>query len=314
MNTKLFLEGAMIAETLIAVATVGLLVRKRLMKTFSFVATYLVVFIASNLIAISTLFFRKEIGLERHLAYNVFFYARWSSFFLLSTLTLFIIYGVFRHAMKPLEGLHRAGKLIFRWIFAVSLVVSIGVAVSPHIGGELYFQSIASQIQQATSILTICLLLFVCFSIRYLGMTYRSHIFGISLGLGVMATVSLVESAFFTVADAQPLYSPVYLYSALGACVAFAVWGTYFALPEPQRKMVLLPTTSPYFLWNSISEALGDDPGQVAIAGFKPEMLAPAELQVLSAASRLGRERRAVEAAESEFESESMPQTYAMQQ
>jgi hypothetical protein len=46
--------------------------------------------------------------------------------------------------------------------------------------------------------------------------------------------------------------------------------------------MILLPTTSPFFTWNRISEALGDEPGYVAIAGFKPQMLAAAELKVLS--------------------------------
>ncbi len=49
--------------------------------------------------------------------------------------------------------------------------------------------------------------------------------------------------------------------------------------------MILLPTTSPFFLWNRISEILGDAPGQVAVAGFKPEMLAPAELEMLTAAT-----------------------------
>ena len=46
--------------------------------------------------------------------------------------------------------------------------------------------------------------------------------------------------------------------------------------------MILLPTTSPFFTWNRTSEALGDEPGYVAIAGFKPQMLAAAELKVLS--------------------------------
>ena len=62
-------------------------------------------------------------------------------------------------------------------------------------------------------------------------------------------------------------------------------------MPEPERKMILLPTTSPFFLWNRISEALGDAPGFVAIAGFKPDMLAPAELTAFTAGSKRARER-----------------------
>ena len=143
--------------------------------------------------------------------------------------------------------------------------------------------------------LTLCLLLFVCLATRYLGLTYRSYIFGTSLGLGIWTTVSLIETAWYSTSGAQGLYSSVYLFSSLGALVALVTWATYFAMPEPQRKMVLLPTTSPYFLWNRISEALGDEPGFVAIAGFKPDMLAPAEMTMLTASNKRVKERNALE-------------------
>jgi hypothetical protein len=83
-------------------------------------------------------------------------------------------------------------------------------------------------------------------------------------------------------------------------------------MPEPVRQMVLLPTTSPYFLWNSISEALGDSPGNVVIAGFKPDMLAPAELAVLSGASVAANRRYQIEAAKEEAEKSAQP-AFAMQ-
>lgn len=300
---------------MIAAFLLGVMWRKSLLARFASVTAYLSVVTLQTSISIATLFFREELGISKLLDYNIFFYTRWTSFFLLSALVIMIIYGVFQHAMKPFEGLHRAGKLIFRWIFAVSLVVSLGIAIAPHIAKGFYFLNLSGQLQQATSILTLCLLLFVCFAIRHLGMTYRSHVFGISLGLGIVSTVSLVQSAWFSSMQAESLYSQTYFYSALGSCLALAVWGTYFAMPEPARRMILLPTTSPYFLWNSISEALGDSPGQVAIVGFTPEMLAPAELKVLTAASKAGRERRAAEdAIAAQMESEPMPQAFAMQQ
>jgi hypothetical protein len=303
------LKYAMFAQLLISAATFLVIWRKGLMRGHYSVAAYLGTCVASTAISIVTLFFRSALNISKQLDYNIFFYSRWTAFFILSALMLVIIYSVFRHAMKPLEGLHRAGKVIFRWIFAASLLVSIAIAVTPHAGGGFYFLNLTAQLQEATSILTICLLLFVCFAIRYLGMTYRSHIFGISLGLGILATASLVQSAWFSTMATYSLYSPTYLYSSLGSCVALLVWGVYFAMPEPAARMIMLPTTSPYFTWNRISEALGDDPGQVVIAGFKPGMLAPAELAVLTAASRLAQQRRAEEDAHPE---KSRP-TFALQ-
>jgi hypothetical protein len=130
--------------------------------------------------------------------------------------------------------------------------------------------------------LILCLLLFVCFAVKPLGLTFRSRIFGVSLGLGVYATVQLVSSAWSSVSVNQSVYSPIHLFNAIGAILGYSIWLTYFAMPEPERKMILLPTTSPYFFWNAISEALGDDPGHVVVAGFTPSVLAKAELNLLT--------------------------------
>jgi hypothetical protein len=283
----------MFAELLVALGTTAILLRRRLFGSFVFVAAFLAVFAVEMTVSIGTMYFRRDLGLPIALSYNIYFFTHVVGFFIEHALLLLIVYGVFRSAMKPLNGLHRAGNVIFRWVCGVSLALSIGLAVAPHSTGSAYFTTLMSQVQQGVSVLTLCLLLFVCFAIRYLGLTYRSHIFGVSLGLGIVSTASLIESAWYSTGAAHTLYSPIYLVNAVGACLALLTWGVYFAMPEPERKMVLLPTTSPFFLWNRISEALGDEPGFVAVSGFKPDMLAPAELAVLTAASRRVREREA---------------------
>ena len=290
MDTKLFLEYSIFADLLIGAGILVLMARKRLLREFHFLAALLAVGCFEDVISIPILFFRKDLGVSKVLGYEIYFYSHWVISFVEYALLLLVIYSVFRQAMKPLEGLHRAGKIVFRWVAGVSIALSVALALGPHTAGSYTMATLSSQMQQGISVLTLCLLLFVCFSTRYLGLTYRSHIFGVSLGLGIFATVMLVESAW-TVAGAPTVYSPVFVFSTLGSCAALLTWGTYFALPQPERKMILLPTTSPFFLWNRISEALGDEPGFVAIAGFKPEMLAPAEMTAFTAGSRRARER-----------------------
>jgi hypothetical protein len=68
-------------------------------------------------------------------------------------------------------------------------------------------------------------------------------------------------------------------------CMVLATWAAYFALPEPKRRIIVLPTTSPFLRWNQISQVLGDNPGFVAVGGMPPELLAPAELEVMQRAS-----------------------------
>ncbi len=137
--------------------------------------------------------------------------------------------------------------------------------------------------QRTQSILTLCLLLFVTFAIRPMGLSYSSRIFGVSLGLGMMATNDLVQSAWLAL---NPDMSSAYnLINGAVICTILATWISYFALPEPKRRIIVLPTTSPYLRWNQISQALGDSPGFVAIGGVPPDLFAPAELEVMRRAS-----------------------------
>jgi hypothetical protein len=291
MTTKLLMEYAIFADLFITVGVLVVMTHKRLLREFYFLAAFLVVCCIEDGSSIPILFFRKYLGISKIAAYDIYFYSHCAIFFVEYALLLLVIYSVFRKAMEPLVGLHRAGKIVFRWVGAVSVALSVALALGPHTAGQFYMATLSGQVQQGISVLILCLLLFVCFSTKYLGLTYRSHIFGVSLGLGVFATVSLIESAWMANGVGQTVYSPVYVFSALGSCAALLTWGTYFAMPEPARKMILLPTTSPFFLWNRISEALGDAPGFVAIAGFKPDMLAPAELMAFTAGSKRARER-----------------------
>ena len=196
MDTKLLLECSIFADLFIAIGVLVVMSRKRLLREFCFVAAFLVVSCLEECISLPILFFRKYLGISRVAAYDVYFYSHWVISVAEYALLLLIIYSVFRQAMKPLEGLHRAGKIIFRWVGGVSIALSVVLALGPHSAGAYTMATLSSQVQQGISILILCLLLFVCFSTRYLGLTYRSQIFGVSLGLGVFATVSLVESAW----------------------------------------------------------------------------------------------------------------------
>ena len=291
MDTKLLLEYSIFADLVVGIGILALMMRKRLIRGFGYLAAFLAIGALEEIISIPILFFRKDIGISKVFAYDIYFYSHFAFFFVEYALLLLVIYSVFRQAMKPLEGLHRAGKIVFRWVGGVAVTLSLAMALGPHAAGPTASATVVGQLQQGINVLILCLLLFVCFSTRYLGLTYRSHIFGVTLGLGVFAAVGLIESAWLANAVGPTVYSPVFVFCTLGSVATSLIWGTYFALPEPERKMILLPTTSPFFLWNRISEALGDEPGFVAIAGFKPDMLAPAELTAFTAGSKRARER-----------------------
>jgi len=281
-------SGVLLA--LVSIGTIALFARKRLVTKYPLLISMLGVQLLAALFSTAILFYRHQLGLNIDIAYNILFYSHWSLFACQAVLQVLIIYNVFRNAMKPLEGLQELGKVIFRWVAGVSIIVSLAFAAGPHSINADYsitsiLATIITQIQQGVSVLTLCLLLFVTFSTKPLGLTYRSREFGIVCGLGVMSCTTLIQAAWSSVAPSQSLYSPVVVFGIMGCIAAMGVWTVYFVMPEPERKMVLLPTTSPFFFWNRISEALGDSPGHVAIAGFRPDMLASAELEMLTAPS-----------------------------
>ena len=295
MSAKILVEWVSIAEFSLCTCVVLVMWKRKVLSELPLLAAFLGVRSLYGAITLSTLFFRRdismllfgqEVGFSKMRAYDIYFFSFWPAFILQAILMVMVVYSIYSLALAPFEPLKKLGNIVFRWIAAIALAVTIGVAIGPHTNGQTYLAKLLPQLQQTASVLTLCLLLFVCFALRPLGLTERSRAFGASIGLGFVAVTQLVQSAWLPTPSAASVYSMINFYGGVGFCAALVVWGLYFALPEPERRMVLLPTTSPYFFWNKISEALGDAPGFVAVSGFSPDSMAPGELEAMLHASQ----------------------------
>ena len=263
--------------------------RRHVARIFPALVGFMAFLAAGEAMRTAILFHARSLHISRMIAYHILFSSEWVSQLVEICLLVMIIYGLFSETMRPFPGLKRIGRIVFRWVGSVSLLVAVAISLTPELFAKgatflAVYTEVNGRFQQGIYVLILCLLIFVCFAIRPLGLTFRSHIFGVVLGLGVYSTVQLIQAAWLATAQGADLYSSVYVFEAAGDCVAVGVWLTYFALPEPKRRMILLPTTSPFFLWNRISEVLGDAPGSVVVAGFTPDMLAAAEIEMLTMA------------------------------
>jgi hypothetical protein len=270
-------------EVICCLITGTFLVRSRSVRKFAFLTAFLATRVISAGIFLPILYLSERHVLAAKSAYVYYFYVYWLSYALEAILSLMVVYSIFRLAMVPLKGLQTLGMLVFRWVAAISLAVAIGMALGPHVSGKNFVVIMVTQLQQTSSMLTLCLLLFVCFAIRPMGLSYRSRIFGISVGLGLMASTDLAGSAW--VSHSSNMYSVVNVIDGVVICLTLMTWSAYFAFPEPKRRIIVLPTTSPFLRWNQISIALGDEPGFVAIGGVPPEVFAPAEIEMMRRAS-----------------------------
>jgi hypothetical protein len=302
MSTKTLLECVYMTGLALSIAVVFRMLRTKIFSSFPGLFWLIVAHTVGDLIAVLLLYFRKPLGIQLSVAYPIYIYSRWIGFFISAIVLISAIYQLYQQIMSPFEGLQKVGAVVLRWVAIVSVVLG------PQTESIAYFRMLSERVEQGSSVLALCLLLFVCAAARPLGLTYRARVFGVTLGLGVIATSTLVEGAWMASRAITSVYSPVYLISSCGFVLACGIWGWYFVMPEPAARMVLLPTTSPFFLWNRVSEALGDEPGYVAVAGFRPEMLEPVELRVLTAASIAARDRHAREALEAAERVEALSQ------
>jgi hypothetical protein len=216
--------------------------------------------------------------------YPVYFYVYWGGYLLEAILGFGIILSIYKLAMAPLPGLQRLGMIMFRWAAGISAALALSVAFAPHVTGIGFIIRAVSQLQQSQSVLTLCMLLFVCMAVKPMGLSHRSKTFLISLGLGVMATADLVGAAWLS--QAGSLASIYNIVNGLAILVTLAIWTVAFAVPEPRRSMIILPTTSPFLRWNQISMALGDAPGFVVVGEVTTDIFAPAEVEIMRRASR----------------------------
>jgi hypothetical protein len=283
VSIRYILELLGYAEVVCCVLALGLMYWRRLMTQYRPLALFLATRVASFAICDPVQHMAGK-QLSVHSAYLIYFYSYWISYAVEAILGFFIILGVYRLAMAPLQGLQRLGMLMFRWAGCIAVAIAITVALGPHVTSVKFIRAAVTQLQQTQSILTLCMLLFVCLAIRPMGLSYRSKIFGISLGLGMMATMDLVSAAWLS--HYNNMYSSISVVSGAVVCLTLCIWMGYFAIPEPKRRMIILPTTSPFLRWNQISLALGDEPGFVAVGEVSPDMFAPAEVEVMRRASQ----------------------------
>ncbi len=283
MNQISLVNVLMYLEPLACVFALAMIFMRRLWTQYRSLALLLAVRLAFFCVATPMFYVcRHRPELERSI-YRAYFYVYWTSYAVEAILGFFIIFGVYSLAMAPLPGLERLGRLMFRWAAGIAIAMAFTTALGPHVTANSFLTRAVTELQQTQSILTLCMLLFVCLAIRPMGLSHRSKIFGVCLGLGVMATSDLVGSAWLS--HMKSLYSVYNIIGGVSILLAISIWIGYFAIPEPKRRMIVLPTTSPFLRWNQISAALGDDPGYVAVGDVTPDMFAPAEVEIMRRAT-----------------------------
>lgn len=197
-------------------------------------------------------------------AYHAYFYSYWPIFAINAILMLRVLHEMFRHAVRSVPGVQMLGRPIFFWAIAISVILAFASGITPHIGGMSLFLASAQVLMRSQSVLALCMLTFLAFASKTLGVSYHSRIFGVTFGFSLMALTDMVISAFF--ASHPSLVSLANVVHEVAYLAAIGLWCAYFLKPEPVRRLVTMPTQSPLMRWNDVAQQLGNPAGQVAVS------------------------------------------------
>jgi hypothetical protein len=218
-------------------------------------------------------------------AYTAYFYTYWCCYIIESGLIFLLIRRLYQMALDPLAGLQYLGMVVFRWIAIASVLIAVFTSISPNITGDQFLISAATQLQRTQSVLVLCMLFFLTFTAKPLAFTYKSRIFGVGIGFGMMACNDLVQAAWIS-SEQHSLYTWSNVVKGVVVLTAMAVWTVYYALPEAKRGLVTLPVASPLLRWNEIGVALGYPETHVVVTSEGRPMFGDAEVAAIRQSQR----------------------------
>lgn len=269
-------------QTVLGIVAIALIIRAQRFRIY-WPLIFMAVWQSPSFFALMYIRWRGPTRLPAVNAYHLYFSSFWFPFALSALCSLIFTYVLFRDAMRPLKGLQSLGNIVFTWAASITVLTTLSVAVAPSATGANHLISALSQFDRVSALMTVSLFTFVVMSIRPMGLSTKSRVFGTSMGTLIVALTNTAQSTYMT--QARELFNSFALVQLTSSCVALGIWIYYFAKPEPERNFIMLPTTSPFHYWNDIARRLDQEPGVVAIGGFNPNAFAGAEVEVFRRAS-----------------------------
>ena len=201
-------------------------------------------------------------GIDSHVQHSTYFYTHWIIYLAGCIALFFALQELFVNMMAPLPGLRRLGLAAFRWAAAVSLVLALSSIVTLASASSIHdhLAAVFTEIAICFSVLALCLLAFLAVSIHALGLSYRNRVFGLCLGLGLLAAMDLMVNGLrFSTISAVPAHV-----AEIVTTIALLTWVGFLAFPEPAKQQAHAAITSSAMLWNDLAQELGPNAPQPA--------------------------------------------------
>lgn len=186
-----------------------------------------------------------------NVSYFVTFYI---GYLTIAALMLKMYYQVYLRATVPFPGFAKWGKALFGWVLVVVAVMTVMTIGQVNAGQDALAQSGINMIR-AINTVEFCVIAFLCYLLRSMGMPVRSKIFGLMMALALGDFTGVLQALMIQIhLPFSALLGTIIPYTS--PAVAF-VWITYAFLPDPLPRPTTIPADSPVYRWSQIAAALG---------------------------------------------------------
>ncbi len=214
-----------IAPHLLQVGIAGVTLRRKLVRVFPWFFAYT----CFEVFAFGLLF-----GTNRFPLPGVSYFSLYSITAIVSTILRFgIILELVRYLASSYTVLERVLRPLFRWATIGLLIAALALAVY---AGENYSDRawfVMNMLNRTALILQTGLLAGLFLFSRYLTLSWRTQVFGIALGLGVYATVDLIEAAILS--QSGYLHTQLADYASMAAYHASVLIWIFYLLKRERR-------------------------------------------------------------------------------
>ncbi len=177
----------------------------------------------------------------RHLTLTItYFIAFWSEQAVGLILGVVVVKEVFSNIFQPYAALQDLSDTVFRWLIVILVLLAlISGVIAP---GVDQYRIVAGVyvLERSVRAVQVGVLLFLFVFSRVIGVSWRSHLFGIAAGFGLLATVRLIAVALRAQMGFGLQHLAVIL-SGAGETCAVLIWVAYLLIPEPAHELNELP-------------------------------------------------------------------------
>ena len=138
-------------------------------------------------------------------SYTLYFYSYWVSIALSALVSFAVLQEIFKNAFRPYEALRDLSVILFRWSALVILLVAGMWAITGSHSDQV--DTVRNTIQLASRSVRLMqcgLVFFLLLFSEYLGISRKNILFGIALGFGLFASVSMLVAAAASHPSAVP--------------------------------------------------------------------------------------------------------------